>query len=189
MLHELAGSVSESVCKIQNINETSKKEEIAYGMELLLSAVITFAVVMVISLAIGRLLECVVFMAFFMPLRIFAGGYHARTHIKCFMVLIVDLLVGLILLHTSDLFMFVFSIVSVILSIVVITLLSPVVDINYPLSKRQVKRSRKRSLWVLSIEILIIVIMMLFSMKMLYFCASYGLFSVSVATFIAKIKK
>lgn len=57
---------------------------IRYGTEILILKIIFFILTVLVG-AIGKCLpEIIIFMIAFEPLRIFAGGYHADTRIKCF---------------------------------------------------------------------------------------------------------
>lgn len=69
------------MCKLQNINDKSKNEEIAYGIELLLSTIISVVIVTIISLAIGRLVGYVALMVFFIPLKFFWGVGIMPPHV------------------------------------------------------------------------------------------------------------
>ena len=88
-----AGSDSEMISKlaknvahffvVQNITEESKEVIYAYGMELLISDVLNTLIVLLIALISHTLPAVVVFIAVFMGLRQFVGGYHANSHLSC----------------------------------------------------------------------------------------------------------
>ncbi len=48
-----------------------------YGIELILSTVFTTLATLIISLLLNKFIFFLIFYIFFIPLRIFAGGYHA----------------------------------------------------------------------------------------------------------------
>lgn len=62
---------------VQNITEKSKEVIYAYGMELLISDVLNTFIVLLIALISHTLPAVIVFVAVFMGLRKFVGGYHA----------------------------------------------------------------------------------------------------------------
>jgi accessory gene regulator B len=55
----------------------------AYGFELMLSTAVNIALVIVISLLFSAPLSWIFFLLAFIPLRVTAGGYHAKTHLVC----------------------------------------------------------------------------------------------------------
>ena len=97
-----AGSDSEMISKlakniahffvIQNITEESKEVIYAYGMELLISDVLNTIIVLLIALISHTLPAVVVFIAVFMGLRKFVGGYHANSHLSCMFTLVMVML-------------------------------------------------------------------------------------------------
>lgn len=66
-----------------------KKEEIeiyCFGLECLFLKIITFTSYLVIAILMKRLKEFAVIMLVFIPLRRNAGGYHAKTRGKCYLL-------------------------------------------------------------------------------------------------------
>lgn len=55
----------------------------AYGLELLLSGLLNTGIVLILSVFLGQGVLALFFLAGFIPMRIFAGGYHADTHLNC----------------------------------------------------------------------------------------------------------
>lgn len=54
-----------------------------YGIEITVSSLFGFALVFLIGLLFGNLLESLIFLMCFLPLRQFTGGYHAKTYFYC----------------------------------------------------------------------------------------------------------
>lgn len=76
MISKLAKSIAHFFV-INNIAEKSKEVIYAYGMELLISDILNTLIVLLISLISHTLPAVIVFIAVFMGLRQFVGGYHA----------------------------------------------------------------------------------------------------------------
>lgn len=55
----------------------------SFSYEIVINYILTFLAILLIGLLFGTLLECVLFMCFYAPLRMFAGGFHAKTHERC----------------------------------------------------------------------------------------------------------
>ena len=80
MISKLAKSIAHFFV-VQNITEESKEVIYAYGMELLISDVLNTIIVLLIALFSHTLPAVVVFIAVFMGLRQFVGGFHANSHL------------------------------------------------------------------------------------------------------------
>lgn len=61
---------------------------VAYGIELMLNTSLKVIAIFVIGAAMGYLREVAVAMAVFGGVRYFAGGYHCRTDLGCFSVML-----------------------------------------------------------------------------------------------------
>ena len=85
MLHKAALRLSRALAGM-GIFEREDTDVYAYGFELMLSTAINIAAVIVISLVLGAPLSWIFFLLAFIPLRVTAGGYHARTHWVCITV-------------------------------------------------------------------------------------------------------
>lgn len=54
-----------------------------YGLELILADIINFAAVLLISAALQEIGSGILYLLCFVSVRIFSGGFHARTHLLC----------------------------------------------------------------------------------------------------------
>lgn len=58
-------------------------EVILYGLEIAISTFVNMILVISFAIVLGIPLETLVFCIFFMPLRFFSGGVHAKSHSAC----------------------------------------------------------------------------------------------------------
>lgn len=66
--------------------DQEREEIIRYGIELfILEAIFIFAV-MGVGMVLGYAGESIIFLVLFIPIRSMAGGYHAKTRKKCFIL-------------------------------------------------------------------------------------------------------
>lgn len=61
-------------------------EVYVYGFELIMSTLVCFVTILLLSLSLSELREGILFIIIFASLRIFTGGYHAKTYRKCFVI-------------------------------------------------------------------------------------------------------
>lgn len=57
-----------------------------YGVQLVLSTVLSFIIILLCGLISGQLLLSVLFLLCVVPLRMYCGGYHAKSYLKCDLV-------------------------------------------------------------------------------------------------------
>lgn len=61
-----------------------------YGIELALSSLFGNILVILIGIVTGSLIESIIFMAALTSVRVFSGGYHANTFLKCNIITLVS---------------------------------------------------------------------------------------------------
>ena len=57
-----------------------------YGFELLFSTAITLGFILLLSVFGGYVSQIIIFLLYFIPIRIVAGGYHAKSYGRCFVL-------------------------------------------------------------------------------------------------------
>ena len=138
------------------INEEDKPLYL-YGFHQLCFLVLNVLTTIIIGISSQKLPECITFLLFYIPLRSFSGGYHAKTEFMCYIlssaILCVTLFICTLQLTYSQL------IILLIGATIIVILLSPVVSQNKPLRGNEYKRYRIRSI----------------SIQILYFAIVFGL--------------
>lgn len=121
------------------------KEIYKYAVNIILSSLIHIATVMIIGLCFNLFIESLVFYFSFIAIRKFAGGYHAKTPVRCYLfsfssnIIILCLVKWLSSINT--LFIFIFIIFEL-LCVVLILLISPLDTENNPLTGQEKKMYR-----------------------------------------------
>lgn len=85
MLKRIAERVVERLIN-KGIVEKERKAVYMYGCELLFSTVLTVAFILGVGFVTEYLLQTVVFLLAFMPIRTVANGYHASSYRNCFLL-------------------------------------------------------------------------------------------------------
>ena len=85
--------------------DTEEIEFYRYGIEITLSSLINIALISIIGIVTNYTFESTMFLAVFIIMRSFTGGYHANTYIKCNLVtsisFVILLLIFKIIRHIS----------------------------------------------------------------------------------------
>lgn len=62
---------------------SEEREVYIYGTELMLSTIAGVLALVIVSICLGAYLQWLPYLAGFIPLRLFGGGYHAKSHKAC----------------------------------------------------------------------------------------------------------
>ena len=162
MLNKISNRLAQSL--IKSMRDVRYYQEVyVYGFELVISTLVCWTTIMITSLLLSNVVSGVVFIATFSTLRIFAGGYHAESYLKCFII--------------SNLFYIVLMMVMRILSGMNVWIWlslfliccgyilkrAPIINPNQPISVRKIKMCQRNIKWVLKFDALIILMCIKFN--------------------------
>lgn len=164
------------------VNGTVKAEDrqiYLYGLQQGLMMILNIITTVIIGFCFSMVWQSIIFMVAYIPLRSFAGGYHARTQLKCYILSIMLTVVVLIMIK---------SIPATDIPIIALTgiasgiiaWLSPMEDSNKPLDEVELKVYRKRARLILIIKICIIAISLLSKLYTMALTIAISLFALSV---------
>lgn len=123
--------------------DTDNREVYIYAMEVLLlnASILIFA--FIISLLYGQIGHFLCFVLFFIPLRVFLGGYHAKKSETCFLMSLTVYAVTMVvmkynlMLYQNKYMLYVTIVVGLF-----IMLFSSEENPNHPLSEKQLRRNK-----------------------------------------------
>ncbi len=123
-----------------------KRDVYDYCFEIMLSNILNFLVILVISLITHTITQTMFYIVSFMLVRETAGGYHAESHISCLAILVLSYCSFLTLLHIlPNAWMKIVSLFFILLSIILVFILSPIEDHNKTLTEQEIKKFKKKS--------------------------------------------
>lgn len=171
-------------------NNTIKDEEreiYRYGIEQGLTIILNFVTTLLIGLVCGMVWQSVVFTTAYIPLRSFAGGYHAKTPTKCYIFSIVLMFAVLLAMKLVPFTIFICS-VMLFVSSVVFLFLSPVEERNKPLDKTEQMVYRKRALLIWISELMLTGACLCFQIMPLAICLTMALTVMAVMLILGQLK-
>ena len=133
------------------------KELYTFGMQQGMIMLLNIISTIIIGIIFDMVWQSVVFLLAYMPLRSYAGGYHARTQFRCYLIslfITAVALLGMREIHWTSLT----ALFSVIISTIIIFLLTPVEDANKPLDASEKIAYKKKTRRILLLEILVTLI-------------------------------
>lgn len=190
VMKKLINSISNTLAA----NGTISKNNIdicSYGLELFITSVFEIVAILIISIIIGNFLETVVFLAGFLPIRIYSGGYHADTRIRCFIILIIVYVLFSIIIHLNIFIIYKYTGVYLSLfSVLCISLWSPLQHMNKSIQKKKQVKFKRTSILLVSIESCIIITLIFFNIYNRYSISLFlGLLTVLFSLIAGKIKE
>lgn len=162
------------------------KELYSYGLHQGLLMIANVLTTVVIGLVFGMFWSCIIFMVAYMPLRSFAGGFHARTQLMCYIYSII-LTVAVLALVRFIPWTSLLCVIASIISGTLIAVLAPVEDQNKPLDSVEVRVYKKRALYILIVDLLAMLICLAFGFLNFSASISVSLLALSVMLILGKV--
>jgi len=179
----LAGALSE-----HRIIREEDKEIVVYGLDALLSTLANLVVIIALGLLLGKFVETLVFIASFAVLRVFAGGYHARTRLGCTATFIIIYLAGMALQHyTPDMLAKPAAIFLALASLASVLVLAPIEHPNRPFQDNEYQVFKAASRAVAGLETLLVILGVAFTRYWnLAYCMSLAMLGVTIVLILAR---
>ena len=165
MFRNLAEDIAFLLIK-NKIVDIEERDTYIYGIEVILLNGGLLLVFLLISLLSGAMINFWAYLMFFLPLRIFSGGYHAKTSECCFVMSTVMYGISvavtkLLPLLYLDFYWWTAGVVSVL----IIFIFAPLINANNPLNEVQKKRNRIIVYSLLIIDLVFFILCYVFNWK------------------------
>lgn len=158
MIKLISSKVARILCEDEK--HTDNYELYEYAIYILLSSAFHIATVIVLGLVFNLLTESLVFYLSFIAIRKFAGGYHAKTPVRCYAFSVISSIIMLCLIKYANSVGNIFTYLLIIfelLCVVLIILMSPLDTENNPLNSYEKK-------WYKTLAVLISVCIFIISL-------------------------
>lgn len=134
-----------------------EKELYQYGLSVGITIIQNILYTLFLGVIFGNVIETVTFLCFYIILRSYAGGYHAKTEKKCFrysiaLVVVVEIIFVIMQYGRQK----ISEMLILAISSVIILCFSPLESINKPITENERKNYRKITVTVLLIGIVIL---------------------------------
>lgn len=156
MIKKIAARITKFICKDSEI-QTDMQEIYQYGVELTLSTILNIFWIVVASVILSDIFSGLIFLAVFMMIRPFTGGYHAKTYFKCNMVFIITFLLvwyarwGILIIPDIELSYRLLEAI-VLLGLIPVIMYSPIENEN-----KRLDRNKRRRFRIIGITLYIII--------------------------------
>ena len=146
MIHKITLKFSQKMAE-DGIIQSEKTSIYAYGLELMFSSAVGIIALFLVSVILGAPWLWIPYLAGFIPTRLTAGGYHAKTHYGCVVSFTLAYATAFFLLTVVGAFE-VLTIILSIFALVTVIILAPVEARSKPIKDILRKRNRKNSILI-----------------------------------------
>jgi len=151
MFNYVSTRITEKMVKCGTVADQDK-ELYLFGIQQGLTNILNLVTTVIIGLVLGVLWQMLLFMAAYIPLRSFAGGYHAKTPLRCYILSV--LLLTAIALAIKYVYLHIYFQLGLLISAsITVFLLSPVGNENKPLDELEKKIYKRKTIVICISEI------------------------------------
>ncbi len=170
------------------IVQKSNKALYEYGLRQMFATILNILTMLLIGFIMGLAVPAMIYTIAYIPLRVYAGGYHASTPQRCWAFSAIMLWIALcIVKYTPQMYFWVITTLSLIACIVVF-LLSPVEDRNKRLDEKEHHVYHIRAIVVMTIEAVAAILLFVFHFKQFVLVLEIAWCSLAVMLLLEKGK-
>lgn len=149
-----------------------------YGLEAFYASLLEVMSIFLLAGCVGNFLETLLFFLAFIPIRVYAGGYHANTRRKCYLTsLIVYGVFCTILAFLPKIFYLPVTLIGSIFSLLIVVAYAPIIHKNRRVGNTRKQRYRYISIAICSVEVIfILTLQVIFRENIFVFSMVLGLF-------------
>lgn len=156
MIRLLARKISHYYIEKGIIDEI-KVNILSYGFELLISTIINFFIIFCIAYIFDIVIETILFLISFIPLRLTAGGYHAKHHWSCILGFQASYcIIAFFLKLLPSKCIYWYTILSITVTVFLLFLYAPIEPVNKPIDDKHKKIQKRKSIIICFMQLLII---------------------------------
>lgn len=160
-----------------------------YGTEIAVSSAFGILAIILVSAILGRFQDGVLYLLCFIPIRVYAGGFHMSTYFKCNAAFISS---SAFILYISNKFPkkfeFYISIILIIISLITVIILSPIENKNKSVSLKEQKKYKKLSIIISILWTAIALLSFIFYINILPLI-SLTIFTIAILMIVEKINQ
>ncbi len=190
MIKSLSNNIAEILAN-GNIIKDVDKDKCSYGIDIMLSSLSEILCILIISIFMRNFLETLLFFVMFVPLRIYAGGYHANSRIRCFGILVGVYVIFSFFIHINNEILHTAIIyIGMVFSVCMVVMTSPVLHSRKHLTENEIHVFRKVAIAICCVETMVVLVLFfIFGYNRYVLSCECGQLAVSLSMAAACIKK
>ena len=186
MFHSISERIIVYAVKTEALDK-DKTEEYIYGLELSLSVFASYFSVVIIGIIRGMMWQSILFLFLFVSVRRFAGGFHFKSQIVCYLFMCIVCIVALLVIKYGENNIVIYS-AAMAASTLLLLALSPVPAIEKPLDDKEKIVYGRITKILLAIIACVYTVLCLFNNVYAAKIISVTMFIITVFAILGKIK-
>lgn len=188
-MKSISGMITDTLWE-QGIIQEEDIDKCRYGLDVFISSILEIASILIIAVAMRNFPQTLLFFTAFVPLRIYAGGYHADTKLRCYFVSLATYAIFTIAIYVLPVKSYLATALSATAFTVTMILSStPVIHKNKSVNDIERKYYRKFSIGICSVETAIILLLTaIFPESQVIVSLAFGQAAVAFSMIAAVIK-
>ena len=188
-MKNISGGIAD-VLFTQGVIQSDDIDKCKYGIDLFISSFLEIFSILIIAVFGGNFIETVLLFVFFIPLRIYAGGYHADTKMKCYLISLMMYGFSYVIASISPCKIYsVIDVCGTVFSLIVVLIKAPIIHDNKRVNDIERKNYRKISIEICLLETMIILLLtILIPEKIIVTYLMIGQVSVALSMLAAMLK-
>lgn len=172
MFSKVAETITQKL-EENNTIQGENREIYRYGFQQGFTILLNIVTIIIIGLILKSLLQAILFMMFYFPLRSYAGGFHAKTDVRCYIYSMVIIVLILLVIRFTPITNLIYTIITITSSVIILCF-APVQDHNKPLDQTERKVYKFRTLIVWAVEAILFSIAICFDWQILVSSLSWA---------------
>lgn len=173
-------------------NEIISKEDYEvyrFGIECFIMKAVHIITYLLLGLWLHMLRELVVFLIVFIPLRVYSGGYHAKTPLNCYFVSCGAVLTAIFMMKNAPSFIMNHSIIWAFAVSLLLFIIVPVESSNKPLDSIEKNHYKKKAGIIIMVSLGLVTVLRVFSLNYISYIITLSLtYELGIALFGVVIK-
>lgn len=170
-----------------NIIAPEEKELYAYGLQEGFLMIWNMLTTVMLGMMFHLVWESIIYMVAYIPVRVYAGGYHAKTQLRCYFFSIGMTVLSLAVIKWIT-WSYIICFIMSALSGGIIFMLSPVEDANKPLDEIEIKVYRKKARRALFIALGMIILFTIWGKDLPAVSVAVAMATLGIMLVLGKIK-
>lgn len=159
----------------RKIIQAEDYEVYQFGIECFLMKAYHIISYLIMGICFRMTWELLIFIVAFIPLRVYTGGYHAKTPLKCYLISCASVLSAIIVIKNAPLFLVKYSIVWALVVSLVLFIIVPVESNNKPLDDLEKAYYKKKAGIMIMVNLGVVIVSRMFSLENISFIISLSL--------------
>ena len=150
-MKNISGTIADAL-RAQGIIQKDEVAVCKYGIDIFISSFLEIASILLIAAVLGNFVETVLLFLAFIPLRVYAGGYHADTKLKCYLIslMMYGIAYGIATVLPCETYLL--NVFGTIFSLITVLIKAPIIHRNKTVNAVERKRYRKISIEICLFE-------------------------------------